>query len=111
MQNYPIFVDLQQQPCLMVGGGQIALRKIRLLHSAGAKITVIAPELCDAIKQEFGESITHIKREFKDHDISGYRLITAATNERSVNARVSELDRRLHMEKSCFCHVSTCRGL
>ena len=81
----------------MVGGGQIALRKIRLLHSAGAKITVIAPELCDAIKQEFGESITHIEREFKDHDISGYRLITAATNERSVNARVSELARAINV--------------
>ena len=97
MQNYPIFVNLQQQPCLMVGGGEIALRKIRLLHSAGAQITVIAPQLCKAIEQEFSESITHIPRKFKDTDISGYRLITAATNEPNVNARVSHLAQQINV--------------
>ena len=81
----------------MIGGGQVALRKIRLLRSAGANITVIAPELCDAIKQEFSESITHLPREFQDNDISGYRLITAATNNAHVNARVSKLAQAINV--------------
>ena len=91
MQNYPIFVNLENQPCLMVGGGPVALRKIRLMLSAGANITVVAPALCDDLIQEFGDQITHLQRSFKDEDIQGYRLITAATNVPDVNARVSKL--------------------
>lgn len=91
MQNYPIFIDLQNQPCLMVGGGPVALRKIRLMLSAGARITVVAPEICDDLAQEFGAKITHIKRPFEDSDIDGFRLITAATNFPVVNQRVSQL--------------------
>lgn len=91
MQNYPIFVNLQNQPCLVVGGGPVALRKIRLMHSAGAKITVVAPQICHEIDDEFGAGLTHHCREFLDSDIDGYRLITAATNVAQVNQRVSEL--------------------
>jgi len=75
----------------MVGGGPVALRKIRLMMSAGAKITVVAPEICDDLVSEFGDSIEHQARQFKDSDIIGYRLITAATNDPMVNRRVSEL--------------------
>jgi len=91
MENYPIFVDLKGQPCLVVGGGGVALRKIRLQHSAGAKVTVVAPELCKELKVEFGDQINHIAREFVPSDISSYRLITAATNDPVVNKLVSEL--------------------
>jgi len=91
MQNYPIFVDLKEQNCLMVGGGPVALRKIRLMISAGAKITVIAPELCSDLQSEFGSQIKHHARKFSDADINGYRLVTAATSEPQVNQRVSEL--------------------
>ena len=80
MQNYPIFVDLKEQDCLVVGGGDIALRKIRLMRSAGANITVIAPQLSDDLRSEFEGQITHIARKFEDSDITNYRLITAATN-------------------------------
>jgi uroporphyrin-III C-methyltransferase/precorrin-2 dehydrogenase/sirohydrochlorin ferrochelatase len=75
----------------MVGGGPVALRKIRLMCSAGAKITVVAPDICNELAQEFGNQITHIQRPFEDGDIKGYRLITAATNFPEVNAHVSAL--------------------
>ncbi len=91
MQNYPIFIDLKEQPCLVVGGGSVALRKIRLMRNAGAKITVIAPKLCDELMREFGDQIHHYARKFSDDDIQGYRLITAASNDPQVNRRVSEL--------------------
>jgi len=84
-------MDLNNQPCLVVGGGDVALRKIRLMHSAGAKITVVAPALNDDIQTEFGNTIVHVKRPFQDDDIGNYRLITAATNDATVNQRVSEL--------------------
>lgn len=91
MENYPIFVNLKNQPCLVIGGGTVALRKIRLQRSAGANITVVAPTLCEELKAEFGDCITHIPREFRADDIRGYRLITAATNSKEVNAEVSNL--------------------
>lgn len=91
MQNYPIFVNLKDQPCLVVGGGPVALRKIRLMRSAGANITVIAPLVCQELSEEFGEQVKHLQRPFQDNDIQGYRLITAATNVPEVNQRVSEL--------------------
>lgn len=97
MQNYPIFVDLKNQACLIVGGGPVALRKIRLMISAGAKITVIAPELCDDLQSEFGNEIEHHARPFKDSDIEGFRLITAATSAPLVNQRVSELAQRANI--------------
>ncbi len=97
MQNYPIFVDLKSQACLVVGGGAIALRKIRLMHSAGAEITVIAPDVSAEIRSEFGNSLHYIEREFEARDIHGYRLITAATNDRDVNAQVSQLAQQINV--------------
>ena len=91
MQNYPIFVDLKDQPSLIIGGGDIALRKIRLMMSAGANITVISPKLSPDLESEFGNQIKHIKRDFQDSDIGNYRLITAATDNPIVNAKVSKL--------------------
>ena len=91
MQNYPIFMNLQQQACLVVGAGPVALRKIRLMLSAGANITVIAPEMCEGMQEEFEGKITYHAREFEERDIHGYRLITAATNFPDVNERVSSL--------------------
>ncbi|WP_315982431.1 NAD(P)-dependent oxidoreductase [Aliamphritea spongicola] len=46
MDFLPIFYNLQQQRCLLVGGGDVALRKASLLVSAGAKLCVVAPQLC-----------------------------------------------------------------
>jgi len=81
----------------VVGGGSIALRKIRLMRQAGAKITVIAPDICDELIEEFGSDINHIRREFADSDITCYRLITAATSSRQVNQRVSQLAQAINV--------------
>jgi len=97
MQNYPIFIDLKNQPCLIVGGGPVALRKIRLMISAGAKITVVAPEICTDLEAEFGHQIQHLTRCFEDKDILGYRLITAATNDPKVNKHVSALAQAINI--------------
>lgn len=51
MDIFPISLKLQQQPCLIVGGGHIAYRKALLLAKAGAKIDVLAPEIDDSLLQ------------------------------------------------------------
>ena len=50
MNYLPIFIDIKQQPCLVVGGGDIALRKINLLLKANAAITCVSKECCDGIE-------------------------------------------------------------
>ncbi|MFT5571675.1 MAG: uroporphyrin-III C-methyltransferase/precorrin-2 dehydrogenase/sirohydrochlorin ferrochelatase [Cryomorphaceae bacterium] len=75
----------------------MALRKIRLMSSAGAKITVVAPKICIELEQEFADSITHLRREFQDDDIHGFRLITAATNKPQLNQRISELAQAINV--------------
>ena len=90
-------MNLHDQPCLVVGAGPVALRKIRLMLSAGARITVIAPEMCQDLKDEFSSQIDYQARTFSDNDIHGYRLITAATNVPSVNKRVSQLAQAINV--------------
>ena len=91
MQNYPIFMRINRQPCLVVGAGGVALRKIRLLDKAGARITVIAPAISAEIRAEFADTLDYQQREFSDADIEGFRLIIVATDQPAVNQRVSAL--------------------
>jgi uroporphyrin-III C-methyltransferase / precorrin-2 dehydrogenase / sirohydrochlorin ferrochelatase len=88
----PIFVNIKQQPCLVIGGGEVAARKVVLLLKAEAKVTVISPNLGRELKEmaENGE-IIHVSRHFEDADIQQPVLVIAATDQREVNERVSKL--------------------
>lgn len=91
MKFLPIFLNIKDQPCLVVGGGQVASRKIFMLIRAGGKVTVISPELSSEVAKlaENGE-ITHSKAEFKSGDVGDYRVVIAATNRREANQAVYE---------------------
>ena len=87
----PIFFKLQDQPCLVVGGGVIAARKIRQLLKAGGKVTVVAPAVCDEIRRLLGEQmINHIAANFSASHLHNMVLVIAATDDEAVNRQVSE---------------------
>ncbi|HSC81362.1 MAG TPA: siroheme synthase CysG [Chitinolyticbacter sp.] len=89
MDYFPIFLDLNAQPCLVVGGGEVALRKVTLLLQAGARVTVVAPTLCAALAERAGRGeIAHLARDWRDGDLAGQRLAIAATDNSEVNAAV-----------------------
>ena len=90
MDYFPIFLRLSTEPVLVVGGGEVAARKIELLLRAGAKVTVVAPELNAelATRASAGE-IEHILGEFHPELLDGQRLAIAATDKHSVNAWVA----------------------
>jgi len=89
---FPVFLDLENRDCLVVGGGRIAARKVALLLRAGAAVQVVAPQLCDEIAGLATDGrIVHLRREFADADIEGKVLVIAATDGEAVNRRVSEL--------------------
>jgi len=89
---FPISLKLQQQPCLIVGGGHIAYRKAVLLAKAGAVIHVIAPEieanLLEIVKACQGQ---YVQSAFSpDIPLRNYRLVIAATNDKATNIQVFE---------------------
>ena len=92
MDFLPIFMNIKAQPCLVVGGGDVASRKVFLLLRAGGAVTVVSPELCDELRRwaEAGD-ITHLKRPFQADDIEGKQIVIAATDQEDVNRQVSEL--------------------
>jgi siroheme synthase-like protein len=85
MRHYPIFLDLKDRPVLVVGAGTVALRKTRGLVEAGAKVTVVAPDMLpdfDALP------VRQIRRPFRAADLTGAVLVFAATDDRQVNHRI-----------------------
>lgn len=96
MDYFPLFADLHGRPCLVVGGGEVALRKVRLLMAAGAAVTLSAPRLHPALEILLREGrIAHVPGEFRPALMSGQWLAIAATDDRTVNRRVwSEGNRR-----------------
>jgi uroporphyrin-III C-methyltransferase/precorrin-2 dehydrogenase/sirohydrochlorin ferrochelatase len=92
MKYFPVFFDLNDKPCLVVGGGEVAARKVSLLFRAGARVTVVSPQLCDSLRGRLASGeIAHQARVFEPADIQGRALIVAATDDQAVNRRVSEL--------------------
>jgi uroporphyrin-III C-methyltransferase/precorrin-2 dehydrogenase/sirohydrochlorin ferrochelatase len=90
----PLFFRLHDRPCLVVGGGRVAARKLRTLARAGAVITVVAPELDPELAADAGAlAITHVAREFRDHDMTEYALVVAATDSVEVNEHIAALAR------------------
>jgi len=88
----PIFLNIKKRDCLVVGGGQVAARKVALLEKAGASITVLAPGLCDELSAKLADNeIIHHKRDFEDSDITSQAVVIAATNDRKVNERISSM--------------------
>lgn len=90
MDIFPISLKLQQQPCLIVGGGHIAYRKAVLLQKAGAVISVIAPEieaaLLEIIQATAGQ---YVQAPFNPEiPLRSYRLVIAATDDAEVNRQV-----------------------
>lgn len=90
MDYFPIFLRLVNEPVLVVGGGEIAARKIDLLLRTGARVTVVSPELIDSLSEKAAVgTITYLAEEFRPEHLDGMRLAIAATDKQSVNAWVA----------------------
>lgn len=92
MDIFPISLKLQQQPCLIVGGGHIAYRKAVLLAKAGAALHVISPDidanLLEIVEQSGGQ---YTKAAYgSGFALRDYRLVIAATDDKAVNQAVFE---------------------
>ncbi|MGD2116855.1 MAG: siroheme synthase CysG [Chromatiales bacterium] len=95
MKFLPIFLDLHGRTCLVVGGGNVATRKVKLLLRAGAGVRLISPRICEGMQSLLEKnSIEYLQREYQQDDIHDCSLVIAATDQAEVNRAISELARQ-----------------
>lgn len=95
MGYYPIFVELEGRPCLVIGGGHEAQRKVAGLLAAGGKVTVIAPKLTKDLQAKLAAGEIDLEqREYREGDLAGYEVCMVATDDGAVNAEVAAEGRR-----------------
>jgi precorrin-2 dehydrogenase/sirohydrochlorin ferrochelatase len=90
VSGYPItLVDLANTPCVVVGGGGVAARKVAALREAGARPVVISPALCESLRRQVDEGhIDAIQRHYQVGDLADVRLVIAATDDSATNEAV-----------------------
>ncbi|VXD00889.1 fused siroheme synthase 1,3-dimethyluroporphyriongen III dehydrogenase and siroheme ferrochelatase; uroporphyrinogen methyltransferase [Pseudomonas sp. 8Z] len=88
MEFLPLFHKLKERPVLVVGGGEVALRKARLLAEAGAQLRVVAPDIRSELQTMAGEQGVFL-RGYQSDDLQGVGLVIAATDDEPLNARIS----------------------
>ena len=94
MDYLPVFLRLDAQPALIVGGGKVAARKVEWLLRSGARVTVVAPLLHAELQRcvSRGECL-HLALSFAPEQLAGVAVVVAATDDRAVNAAVSQAAR------------------
>jgi precorrin-2 dehydrogenase/sirohydrochlorin ferrochelatase len=98
MKYYPVYLDLRDRPCLVIGGGGVAERKALSLLEAEAEVTIISPTLTPTL-QKLSESgkIVHRQKSFEENDLSGEFLVIAATDSPQVNIAAAQSCKKKHI--------------
>ncbi|MCY7294841.1 siroheme synthase CysG [Alteromonas sp. a30] len=110
MRYFPIFVDTQDQDCLVVGAGEVAARKIELLLKTEARIHVIAPDACNTVLQYAQQGrIQFEQRRFQDKDVSTQTLIFVATDNNHLNAHIHQIARDKGIMVNVVDNTPLCR--
>ena len=90
MQALPIFFNIKNRPCVVIGGGDVAMRKVSMLLKAQAAITLYSPEICHELQDlADAKKIKFVAEKFKENQLQGACLVIAATDDESVNRAVS----------------------
>ena len=90
MQALPIFFNIKNRHCVVIGGGDVAMRKVSMLLKASAAITLISPEICHELQDLVDEKkIKYLCENFGENQLEGACLVIAATDNEVVNEAVS----------------------
>ena len=86
MRYYPVFLDIAGKPVVVIGGGEIAVQKVKGLLDAGALVTLVSPTLHpDLVPLAAQGRIEHVAREYAPGDLEGYFLAFVGTDDRAIN--------------------------
>ncbi|HEX5085248.1 MAG TPA: bifunctional precorrin-2 dehydrogenase/sirohydrochlorin ferrochelatase [Blastocatellia bacterium] len=102
MRYYPIYLDLKGRDVLVVGGGVIAEGKALQLIEAGARVTVVSPELTETLRAAADrKEITYLNGSFIEENLNGMFLVIGATGDRKVNEKIAKASG----ERGLLCNV------
>lgn len=91
MDSLPIFMKIKGARCVVVGGGEVALRKVTMLLKADAAVEIVSPTLCEALADLVKSGvIQHLQTAFDQSHLNGATLVIAATDDEVINAQISE---------------------
>jgi precorrin-2 dehydrogenase/sirohydrochlorin ferrochelatase len=102
---YPVCLNIEGKRCVVVGGGDVAARKVKALLDARADVAVVSQDVCDEIAACHGVTIS--RRQWRESDLDGAFVVIAATNDRSLNATIARAAR----ERRVLCNVVDDAGL
>lgn len=100
MAYFPLFVSLDKFPCLVIGGGKVALRKVRTLQEYGAEVTVVSPQIHSEMEALAGVKL--IRRKFEEKDLGDIKIVFAASSDDACNREAVRLCR----EKGILVNVA-----
>ena len=91
MAYFPMFVNLKDQPCLVVGGGMVAYRKVKVLLDFEARVVVVGENICDKIYEIVKKSnqLELQKKCFEDADCDNMFMVIAATDDKELNHHIA----------------------
>ena len=99
MAFFPFMIQMQDKLCVIGGGGKVAYRKVSMMLSFGARVTVIAPKICDELQkiESKQDALLLVQRPFEDGDIEGADVVIMATDDSEVNSHIAAIckDKRI----------------
>jgi len=114
MGYVPLFLNVENALCLVVGGGHTAHRKAVLLLEAGARVVAVSPRFSEnftELQQQFGEALILRTEPYTPGDLSAYRLVFAATSDSALNQAVAEDARRANLWVNVVDEPALCTAL
>ncbi len=93
MAYFPFLIDITDKVCVIVGGGKVAFRKAKKMLDFDARVSVIAPQICNQLYllEETNDNFKVVVREFKDEDILEADIVIVATDSEDTNSHISKL--------------------
>jgi siroheme synthase-like protein len=93
---YPVFLRIHKKKCVVVGGGRVALRKVRMLLDCGGEVKVVSSTFhFNLLRLAENKTIRLIQRDYKPGDLTGAAIVIAATDKQEINRRVAEEAKRV----------------
>jgi precorrin-2 dehydrogenase len=103
MQYYPVFLDIKNRNCLVVGGGDVGTRKVDMLLKCGASVTVVSTDATETlVRLSKGQRINLVIRGYTSSDLDGRFLVIGATNDEQLNQQIS-IDAE---ERNLLCNIA-----
>ena len=90
MQALPIFFNIKNRHCVVIGGGDVAMRKVSMLLKASAAVTIYSLEICHELQDlADAQKIKFVQTNFEENQLVGACMVIAATDDEAVNMAVS----------------------